>query len=233
MSRFLVVSFAGLALAFYELSGGADFVPPKAPMDLGERTASLDTRPAPSRETSDRIALAPTETTLTSPVLTPYRAPAMASTEGSPVMKTATGQRVDPAPDRPASDEATVLHVTLREPVAADPALPVSLDLASSGLQISSLQGGLSAMSEIKPEPTPVKVAAAPEPIGDMRRIRASRANVRLGPGTQFPVMMQLLAGDQVRVLSMDDSVGWALLENPVNGQVGWIAASLLSAKGS
>ena len=233
MSRFLIVSFAGLALAFYELSGGADFKPPQAPLSMTERTASLDTRPVAPRDSGDRLTIAPAETALASPVLTPYQAPTQAPPTPDPAMKTATGQRVDPAVAGSTADEGAVLRVTLREPAATDAIQPVSLNLAGSGLQIASLQGGLASITETAPQEPQLKTVSAPEPIGDIRRIRASRVNVRLGPGTQFPVMMQMLAGDQVRVLSVDDAVGWALMENPSNGQIGWIAASLLSAKGS
>ena len=217
MSRFLVVSFAGLALAFYELSGGVDFSPPERP-----HTESPSARVTAASDRG-RIISRPAETQLASPVLTPYSAPA--------VIKTATGNRADTASDTPTGSDAAIINISLREPASVvSLPQPISLNLPVTGLRIGSIEGGLGAITT--DEPQPVAAVATPEPIGDMRKIRASRANVRLGPGTRFPVLMQLLAGDKVRVLN-DDPSGWSLLENPKTGQVGWIAASLLSAKQS
>ena len=146
-------------------------------------------------------------------------------------IKTATGNRADTASDTPTGSDAAVINISLREPASVvSLPQPISLNLPVTGLRIGSIEGGLGAITT--DEPQPVAAVATPEPIGDMRKIRASRANVRLGPGTRFPVLMQLLAGDKVRVLN-DDPSGWSLLENPKTGQVGWIAASLLSAKQS
>jgi len=216
MSRFLIVSFAGLALAFYELSGGAEFTPPEDPNARVQAEATLSGRDR------DRIVGRPSEIQLSTPVLSPYQPPLRNE------IKTASGNRETPAPDRPARPE---LNATLRSG-STESLSPqrVSLNLPATGLQIGALEGGLAAITAA--EPKPVATIAAPEPIGDIRRVRASRANVRLGPGTRFPVMAQVLAGDQVRVLN-DDPSGWALLEHPKTGQVGWIAASLLSTKGS
>ncbi|NIZ15415.1 SH3 domain-containing protein [Phaeobacter sp. HF9A] len=204
MSRFLIVSFAGLALAFYELSGGADFKAPERPTPVAQ---AQDTRPAPGR-----IATRPAETQLATPVLSRYEPPR------PQVAVEASASRVRATPETPVEQ-------------AASPQ-PALLNLATSGLQITQLEGGLGAITTAAPSPRPFVENRAAEPLVDIRRIRASRANIRLGPSTQFPVMKQMLAGDRVRVLSEDPS-GWALLETPDTGEVGWIAASLLSAKGS
>ena len=62
MSRFLMVSFAGLALAFYELSGGADFTPPAHP------TTDTQIQQATDSSTRNRIISRPAETQLATPV---------------------------------------------------------------------------------------------------------------------------------------------------------------------
>ena len=243
MSRFLVVSFAGLALAFYELSGGADFEPPRPP-ETGSSAMIAATDPALAR---NRIETRPAETQARSPVLTPYR-PTVIPTSGAmpagvevlqagaetaevpTALPTSAALRTTSV--NSASSENAQLQVTLRQPVDPSPqADRLGLNLTATSIQIASLEGGLAAMTDA-PAPVASVAAPAPEPFGEMRRIRASRANVRLGPGTQFPVMMQVLAGDEVRVLNEDPS-GWALLEHPKTGQVGWIATSLLGTKGS
>mgnify|MGYP000456968399 CR=1 FL=1 len=251
MSRFLVVSFAGLALAFYELSGGADFEPPRPP-ETGPSATIAATDPALAR---NRIETRPAETQARSPVLTPYRPtviPASGAMPAGVAVVQAGAETAEVPAAQPtslptslptsaalrttsvnsASSENAQLQVTLRQPVDPSPqADRLGLNLTATSIQIASLEGGLAAMTDA-PAPVASVVAPAPEPFGEMRRIRASRANVRLGPGTQFPVMMQVLAGDEVRVLNEDPS-GWALLEHPKTGQVGWIATSLLGTKGS
>ncbi|WP_068248423.1 SH3 domain-containing protein, partial [Tritonibacter horizontis] len=151
----------------------------------------------------------------------------------------ASGQVADTHSDTD-TDTGPEMRVTLRNTptkTGTAPAQPLGLAMSTNGLQIGSLQGGLGAISAAASDTTRGNssakvISSPPAPPQDFREIRASRANVRLGPSTEFPVMAQLLAGDRVRVLDEDPS-GWALLENPRTGDVGWIAASLLSAKGS
>lgn len=231
MSRFVLVSFAGLALAFYELSGGADFAPPERPVtDVAQEQTST------ARERG-RIVSRPAETQLVNPILTPYfSASGSVVADGGADLITATataatGSRVEPAVERTGTEGAAAVSISLRDPASVvSLPQPISLNLPVTGLRIASVEAGLGAITAEAPEPT--RQAIQPEPIGEFRKVRASRANVRLGPGTNYPVLMQLLAGDNVRVLN-DDESGWSLLENPKTGQVGWIAASLLSAKQS
>ena len=225
MSRFLIVSFAGLALGFYELSGGADFPPPKPPVATVDIAESQKITP----RSQDRIIGAPVETTLAKPILARY--------DSTPIVGISPTSAPQPSA---AADPSSASAIRVAQPqTAADTPQPALLTLPANGLRIGALEGGLSAITS-EPAPGPIinltsteaTAASTSEPRDDIRRIQASRANIRLGPSTDFPVMTQLLAGDQVRVLN-EDPTGWALLENPRTGDVGWIAASLLSAKGS
>lgn len=107
------------------------------------------------------------------------------------------------------------------------------LTLATEGLQMASLEGGLAAGTVAVSAVTPDVVEETPEEIAlDIRTVRASRVNMRQGPNTTYPILSRLLAGDKVEILR-DEGAGWAMLKVEKTGQVGWIATSLLSPKGS
>lgn len=205
MSRFVMLSFAFLGWGYYELSGGADFKPPERPQPVAE----TKTETPPERITA-------------------------ASLTSRPVL---TRRAETSSPERPAADP------NLRARVAAKQLASASAVLASTGsafseapqggtLQLASLEGGLSAITAAPAADTPETAAATTEipRTEDRRRIRASRVNMRQGPGTRYPVITRLLGGDEVIVIE-DSGTGWLHLRAPDKGQVGWIAASLVSRK--
>jgi hypothetical protein len=67
------------------------------------------------------------------------------------------------------------------------------------------------------------------EPILDMRKVVASRVNMRNGPGTRFDVITTLNRDEEVEVLRGADG-GWVRLRTQ-SGRVGWMAERLLSKK--
>ncbi|CUH79060.1 SH3 domain protein [Tritonibacter multivorans] len=107
------------------------------------------------------------------------------------------------------------------------------LTLATEGLQLASLEGGLAAGTVDVAAVAPEAVENTPQEVAmDIRTVRASRVNMRQGPNTTYPILNRLLAGDKVEILR-DEGAGWAMLRVSKTGQVGWIATSLLSPKGS
>ena len=85
MGKFIIVSFLALGLAFYELSGGTDFVPQerivtaKAPI-AAQSAADQMTNVAVSRSNAaSLIALNPTVTTVSLETTTPIAEPAVAA----------------------------------------------------------------------------------------------------------------------------------------------------------
>ncbi|OED48376.1 ligand-binding protein SH3 [Rhodobacteraceae bacterium (ex Bugula neritina AB1)] len=210
MSRFVLVSFAFLGWGFYELSGGADFEPPKRPEPVAKAEPAAETHQL-ARITS---VAAPTQ-----PVLTRRSAAA--------------------APARPAADPNLRQRVAAQHLVSASAVLASTQTAFSSGseaapLQLASLDGGLAAITaapaSLAIEETASLPSAAPETYIDRRSIRASRVNMRQGPGTNYPVIMRLLGGEEVVVIE-DSGTGWLHLRAPDKGIVGWIAASLVSKK--
>lgn len=205
-TRFVVVSFLGLGLAFYELSGGADFAPP----ERAERTiaTAVETTPKPVVQVADRAVQRPKPEALA---------------------------RADLPEPRPLADPRLRDQVVLRQLAQAGQAInstAAAFDgrAATSELQLVSLEGGLAGItSQVIPpaEPAAIEVET---PAKDIRYVRASRVNMRQGPGTNYSVLTRLLANDKVLILE-DSGTGWLRLKVDSTGRIGWIAASLLTKK--
>lgn len=78
-----------------------------------------------------------------------------------------------------------------------------------------------------KPQPAIVK---PPAPEADLRRVVASRVNLRTGPGTDHNILATLDRGQTVEVLDTNDQ-GWLRLRTQPGDRVGWIAERLVSPK--
>ena len=126
----------------------------------------------------------------------------------------------------------------------------ISAGLDTGGMQLASLEEGLGGGMQLGLQglgTTQAPLAAATnqppatgtallapglteDPETDRRSIRAARVNMRQGPGTAYPIITRLLAGDEVIVIG-DSGTGWLHLRTPDNEHFGWIAASLVSQK--
>lgn len=205
-----MLSFAFLGWGFYELSGGADFEPPQRPEPVA--AAKPDARKSePVRITAASLTA--------QPVLTRRL---QAETPVRPKADPALRQRVAAAQLASASSVLTSTQAAF------------SVGSGGGALQLASLDGGLASITATPASTSAAASAAAaepaPEPVIDRRSIRASRVNMRQGPGTNYPVITRLLAGDEVIVIE-DSGTGWLHLRAPEKGRVGWIAASLVSKK--
>lgn len=207
MSRFVMVSFAFLGWGFYELSGGAEFEPPKRPAAAAETETAV--QPAErSRLSAASIAA--------QPVLT----------QRAQVQRTPR-----PAADPALRQRVAAGHLASASGVLASTQSAFSGEPAPGGLQLASLDGGLAAITAA---PAATAAELIPQPAEDSfldrRSIRASRVNMRQGPGTSYPVITRLLGGEEVIVIE-DSGTGWLHLRVPDKGHTGWIAASLVSKK--
>lgn len=61
----------------------------------------------------------------------------------------------------------------------------------------------------------------------DIRAVTGSRVNMRNGPGTNFPVLTQLVRGETAMVLQ-EPGNGWLKIRVQETGRVGWMSASLM-----
>ncbi|NVK15227.1 MAG: SH3 domain-containing protein [Rhodobacteraceae bacterium] len=230
MSRFVLVSFAFLGWGFYELSGGADFEPRKERSDALQIAKAAFAAPEETRQGSRSSSASEDAKSLIRNV----------------TFRPAGGTPEAERPVRPAADPQLRSRVALRQITQARLAIGDSTSVfpavADEGapLQLASLEGGLATIQQASAtadtqndslEPAGTALAEpqpAPEP--DIRQIRASRVNMRQGPGTNYPVITRLLGGDEVIVFE-DSGTGWLHLRAPGKGKVGWIAASLVSKK--
>jgi hypothetical protein len=224
MSRFVFVSFAFLGWGFYELSGGADFTPPERPViEVAEAHA-----PKPDRRSRDEITVSAaslvTRTTIEARHKDLVRARVEEQRTPTSVASTAQARGADETPSASAS--------------------LFTAGLGSGGIQLASLEAGLGGglQSDWREDDAPIAAirqpglaedtAAGQSPAAenDIRSIRASRVNMRQGPGTAYPIITRLLAGDEVIVID-DNGAGWLHLRTTDDEHFGWIAASLVSKK--
>lgn len=218
MSRFVMLSFAFMGWGFYELSGGADFKPPERPAEP-ERMQVAAKPVVPATQATRITAAAQTSR----PVLT-RRDNIDASQPSRPIADPGLRQRV------------AAEHLASAAGILGSTQTAFSDAQAPGALQLASLDGGLAAITAA-PAPAPLatqqpspSLSDVTETLVDRRTIRASRVNMRQGPGTSYPVITRLLGGDEVIVLD-DSGTGWLQLRSPDHGQIGWIAASLVSKK--
>ena len=230
MSRFVIVSFAILGWGFYELSGGRDFTAPERPVP--ERHVE-----APRQQA--QLSTSPPETTTT-------KFQRSAKVRAASLVDTRLIQ-TDPTP-RPAADPESRQAIALAKIASAGVTLQGTGTAFAPGaetgtLHLNSIQGGLAAMttqfgSDGLTQNASLTTAEATPPATDsasyldIRQIRASRVNMRQGPGTIYPVMARLLAGDEVLILE-DSGTGWLQLRSRKGNKIGWVAASLVSKKRS
>mgnify|MGYP001800324025 FL=1 len=206
MTRFIVISFAFLAFAFYELSGGADFDAEAtrlsridAPAEVTDAVQSTDVADAsaarPLPEDVTRVSL---NLESVSDVLRP-----------APTLR--TERAVRRAPVEPEKAEA----VTEEEPTIILPSLLVDRPVITP--------------VDVGRDRSVQTVAATPTATtGDLRQVTGRSVNVRGGPGTDYSVVNRLVRGDQVEVLQ-DPGNGWVQLRPVGGGTVGWMADFLLS----
>ncbi|MBT3140225.1 MULTISPECIES: SH3 domain-containing protein [Roseobacteraceae] len=208
--RFVLLSFAVLSFAFYELSGGADFEPRGVRPPKPERIAQ------PQKTNTDSISTQIVATTLVAK-------PAIARRK-APVVKTP-----EPKPELTAEQEAAGL-AQISASLATNGT--VFQPTATQTFSLASLEQGAASITAVEPtEPaagTPAPEYVEPKP--DIREVMGTRVNMRDGPGTIYPVVARLNIGHQVEVLS-ESGTGWLRLRVLPERQTGWVAASLITKK--
>lgn len=203
MKRFIFLSFAFMALGFYELSGGADFDP------VAAREAAVQARAkSPEAEAAPQLAVGETplaseqETDATTPEVT--RAALNLVTfeaAASPASIAVTPAAAEIPTEAPTGPSPLSNEIEPEQPV-----LP-SLAFAGSSTQASS------------------EAVQLPR---DIRSVAGIAVNMRSGPGTQHGVVTQLIQDTQVEIIQ-DSGTGWVQLRPLQGGPVGWVADFLLT----
>lgn len=210
MSRFIVLSFLLLGWVFYEMSGGASFQTPTAPV-----IAAVEPQKA-------RVARVETvaPVTITTRVQ-PDGVPTEPSLERTP----------DPATDTP-TETANLdrVRTSLSQGLSLFPAAA-----GAQNLTLVSLEDGINGLvttdqtNDAPARRTEASVLSSTvEPVADLREVTGTRVNMRDGPGTIYPVLARLRIGQQVEVLG-DSGTGWLRLRTVADRRIGWISASLIS----
>jgi len=216
MKRFIFVSFAFLAWAFFELSGGTDFQPPVQPSVAMTPSAA---KPA--------IASA-TPTTKARPVKAAalVASPAIEAPEPARPAQQPTAKVPDADPDIETVAQLDQIRTSLNQGLSLFP----DLDSNAQSLTLASLEQGAAGLgtAPIPEETSPTKAVEVAPPPADIREITGTRVNMRDGPGTIYPVVTKLTIGHEVEVLG-DSGTGWLRLRSLPEQQIGWISASLVS----
>lgn len=217
--RLIIVSFLFMALAFYQLSGGADFVPrgvrpPKPEPQVAKA------KPKPALPVAQPV-LAPRRFRQTGPGTDPEeisQARRIAALKAQQAERAARLAQLRSGLD-------TGLSGGLGFAAGADGGTP-----ASGGIALSALAQGVAGLREAAPEPAPepAAVAAPPPPPPDIREVTGTHVNMRDGPGTIYTVVARLTLGHKVEVLDASGT-GWLRLRSLPEQQIGWVAASLIS----
>ena len=128
----------------------------------------------------------------------------------------------DAALDRLPDAKTTLAAATAKAVKAATPA-------AVATLGVTPVKAARPA-AKSPPAPTAVSFTATQSDAAiDLRRISGNRVNLRLGPGTEFNKIGQLLQGTEVEILQ-DPGNGWVKLRVTETRRVGWMADYLVTA---
>lgn len=234
MKKFIFLTFAFLAVGFYEMSGGADFDAVEVREDIV--AARIETKNL-ERTVQTAAAQAPVEQSSADNAVVSRASLDLLSYEN--VTATESPSRsITPA------EVPTPIAASLQEAAEVIPAEPTTLaayeanrpkveviGVATITREVTDISfSGLSSVASSENVAlTDVSANAVTDVSAnkDMRVVNGSVVNMRSGPGTSFGVIGQLRRDAAVEVLS-DSGTGWVKLRPVDGGQIGWIADFLL-----
>ncbi|MBW4707315.1 SH3 domain-containing protein [Roseobacter sp. YSTF-M11] len=211
MKRFIFLTFGFLGLAFYELSGGADFDP------VAARNAAILAR-------SDAVDVARLPTTQTAEVSAITNVQEEATVTRVALNLTSLSDVLDDTSEAEAEPDSS----------APDTVTPTIASASTNNIDITPVSFGANRAGErvlpsiIFPGSTTQASSADVSSPQDIRRVDASAVNMRGGPGTSYGVVTRLDRNTRVEVLQ-DDGTGWVKLRPVAGGPEGWIADFLLT----
>ena len=186
MKMYVWLSFAVMGWAYYEISGGSDFVPQQAPTVAEADTTANENQIARANSPEILIAPAPSVSTL-EPIEAPVEVQVEQVAEAEPT----------PIPTEPTPAQAELEPVTERVAFTAEST------------------------------PAPVEDTTFTAPPLDIRQVAGSRVNMRVGPSTDFDVIITLDDGTEMEVLEVNAD-GWANVIIVDSGVEGWMVERLL-----
>lgn len=235
MWRFVLISFGFLGLAFYELSGGADYAPSPDSLQVAWADKPLFAVPTPAETPAPtRLAQVDTAPDAATKDTTP---PADSAQNDVTRAVAAALNTATPADSTDPADEQVARADLSLASLSADDLGRVTVTLAGASqgtalfpddqLGLSGV-GAFSADTLVQDVRAVPLTQAIPAPPADIRSVLRNRANMRSGPGTDYAAVDQLTLGAPVQVL--DATSGWVRLRDLETGQTGWMADWLITA---
>jgi len=208
MIRFVLIvsTFGFLSLAWYQMSGGANFEP-------GTQTAGLPSLTFPDGNAAAAIEVARGDISGADLTSVAQVAAAPAKSDG-----------IEPKLDVTLAAAAGTPNATVEAEKAVEVA---SLDTRNDAVMSNAAPGAVVERVVFGAEPQ--AEPEAPETAMDLRRVTGNVVNVRNGPGTGYSVVNQLRRGDAVEVLT-DPGEGWVKLQAIETKRIGWMSARFLRA---
>ncbi|MFK7875785.1 MAG: SH3 domain-containing protein [Paracoccaceae bacterium] len=205
MVKIIVVTFAFLAVALYELSGGADFEPASA------RMANMKTDPLKPSE----VLKKPAEVT-------------RVALDLSNVTEIPTTPRTDRVrlPQKEVVGTPQPILASAAGLRGADKAVLPSL---VAGVDPNPIQAPVKVAAAVSEPREDVQEALPATLYTELREVSGARVNVRGGPGTTYNVVGRLVRGDRVEVLE-DTGDGWVRFRAMDSDTSGWVADFLLAS---
>ncbi|MCA0919090.1 SH3 domain-containing protein [Pseudooceanicola nanhaiensis] len=215
MHKFILSTLFILSWAFYELSGGEDFVPGA---QLAEAPVSTTSLPQAEPKPSGGFIAAAQAADSSAQVMPAVAAANEAVLTPTPAVATTT--RIAPTKVMAEPIEAPKRDILAKlDPSVAD------LPRATISAVVFDETGMGSAL-----RPEGGEAAAEPAAAGrDIRTVSGNRVNLRMGPGTNYNVLTSLSRGDEVEVLQQPGN-GWVKLKSMNGNSIGWMAEYLVSA---
>jgi len=244
MWRFILVTFAFLGFAFWELSGGAQYAPhensiqARAAAPQPVQTASMSSS-APQKTDATKLAASSLaalenksgqrfEITLASTSDTPQGGQALNVARSEKVTIT----NIAPA-DAPKGTQDKI-RVLTQPNTGEDAAVLAALDQTSEtneNAQAERVWPGAIELFKQQANQASMRQEAeqAARASMDIRFITANSANMRGGPGTDYGKVGRLTEGAEVAILNAPGN-GWVELQVMATGETGWMADWLISA---
>jgi uncharacterized protein YgiM (DUF1202 family) len=209
VNRYILLSFLVMGWGYYELSGGADFVPERRTVLAKAPEAASD--PVPTLIAAN--AAAPEPQAEADPL------------EAVTIVTRAETTDIDALPeadsiaaDGIATDEIAFEADSVAEALAQALGEPV-LNTGEPAAQPEADQ--IAALPETEAQPDAAQTGDG----GALREVTGDTVNLREGPGTNFTVLDRLTRGTAVSLLDIGPD-GWVYVE--ANGQIGWMSADFI-----
>ncbi len=217
--RYILVCFIFMAMAFYQLSGGADF----------DKDAVREARMAELALKEPKPVRAPraVPTIVTeAPVVVDTTPLTQNGVTQVSLNLTSLNSQTSPTPKPTDAVEAAVTDVVAETLEDDADSVPKNVRVITSSADTPAIIPSLIDPNDgTAPQPTETLETAS---FDDIRTVSASNVNVRGGPGTDYGVVGRLGRGDQIKVLQ-DDGFGWVRFETTDGSTAGWMADFLLA----